>query len=118
MNRLYDYFMEDCVITAKQSVPDGLGGHNYDWVDSEPFPASIVKNNTMEAKIAEKQGVTEVYTVTVQKGTVIKHNDIIKRLSDGATFRVTSNTKDSESPSVATFGIGLVTAERWDLTND
>lgn len=113
---LIDVMMEECAMMDKRTVPDGLGGFTVEWIDGAPFHAAVVKNNSLEARVAEKQGVTELYTVTVDKGISLQYHDVFKRLSDGLTFRVTSNIRDSETPSVATFQIGQVTAERWDLT--
>lgn len=112
---LIDVMMDDCVMLDRQTVPDGLGGFTHKWVDGAPFRAAIIKNNTLEAAIAEKQGVTELYTVTVDKGVNLQYHDVFRRLSDRETFRVTSNILDSQTPSVATFQIGQVTAERWEL---
>ena len=112
---LIDVMMEECVMLDKRTVSDGLGGFNYEWVDGAEFRAAVIKNNSMEARVAEKQGVTELYTVTVDKGLVLQYHDVFRRMSDGLTFRVTSNIRDSETPSVATFQIGQVTAERWEL---
>ena len=74
------------------------------------------KDNSTEALIAEKQGVSEIYTVVVQKGTVLEYHDVFRRLSDGAVFRVTSNITDNEAPNASTVRIAKVTAERWELT--
>ncbi len=70
----------------------------------------------MQARIAEKQGVTEVYTVTVARGIPLAYHDVFRRNSDNQIFRVTSNIKDSEAPDASTIRIGQVTAERWELT--
>lgn len=113
---LIDVMMEKCVMQDKRTVPDGLGGFTYEWVDGAPFSAAVVKDSTLAARVAEKQGVSEVYTVTVAKGIPLEFHDVFKRLSDGFTFRVTSNITDRETPSVSTFQIGQVTAERWELT--
>lgn len=113
---LIDVMMEDCVMLDKRTVPDGLGGFTYEWVEGATFNAAVIKDNTLAARVAEKQGVTELYTVTVDKGLPLQYHDVFRRLSDGYTFRVTSNVTDSETPSVATFQIGQVTAERWELT--
>ena len=113
---LIDVMMEDCVMLAKRTVPDGLGGFSIEWQEGATFRAAIVKDNTLAARVAEKQGVSEVYTVTVDKGLALQYHDVFRRLSDGYVFRVTSNIRDSETPSVATFQIGQVTAERWELT--
>lgn len=113
---LIDAFMTDCVMMDKQTVSDGLGGFTRTWVEGAAFQAAIVKDNTMEARVAEKQGVTELYTVTVSKSLGIEYHDVFKRISDGAVFRATSNVVDSKTPSVASFQFGQVTAERWELT--
>ena len=112
---LIDVMMEDCTMLDKRTVSDGLGGFTTQWVDGAEFRAAIVKDSTMDARVAEKQGVTELYTVTVDKGITLQYHDVFRRQSDGAIFRVTSNIVDSETPSVATFQIGQVTAERWEL---
>lgn len=100
----------------KTTTPDGMGGFIPKWVDGAEFQAAIVKNTSMEARLAEKQGVTELYTVTVNKGIPLDYHDVFRRIRDGAIFRVTSNIADSETPSVASFQIGQVTAEKWVLT--
>lgn len=112
---LIDVMMEDCVMLDKRTVPDGLGGFTYEWTEGATFRAAVVKNSTLAARVAEKQGVTEVYTITVDKGLPLQYHDVFRRAADGTTYRVTSNIKDSETPSVATFQIGQVTAERWEL---
>lgn len=112
---LIDVMKEPCTMLDKRTVPDGQGGFTQTWVDGATFSAAIVKDSSMQARAAEKQGVTEVYTVTVDKGTPLAFHDVFRRERDGAVFRVTSNIKDSQTPSVASFQIGQVTAERWEL---
>ena len=114
--KLYETMMDSCVMLDKHTVPDGLGGFTTEWSEGAGFLAAINKDNTLDARIAEKQGVTEVYTVTVNKGVTLSYHDVFKRLEDNAVFRVTSNTIDSTSPKVASFAIGQVSAERWELT--
>lgn len=113
---LIDTMMEECVMVDRRTVPDGLGGFVHTWIEGAGFQAAIVKDNTLAARVAEKQGVTEVYTVTVNRGITLQYHDVFRRVSDGTVFRVTSNVKDSETPDVSTFQIGQVTAERWELT--
>lgn len=112
--RLYESMMEACTMLDKTSVSDGMGGYSVKWVDGAKFTAAIVKDNTTEGRIAAKQGVTELYTVTIKKGMPLDYHDVFRRDSDGAVFRVTSNIKDSETPAVSSFQIGQVSAERWE----
>ena len=113
---LIDVMMEDCVMLDKRTVSDGLGGFTHEWTEGAQFHAAVIKDNTLTARVAEKQGVTEVYTVTVDKGLQLQYHDVFRRLNDDAVFRVTSNIVDSETPTVSSFQIGQVTAERWELT--
>lgn len=112
---LIDVFKTDCVMMDRTSVPDGIGGFTYQWTEGAPFTAAIVKDNTTEGKIAEKQGVTELYTVTFSKMLPLEYHDVFKRVEDGAVFRVTSNVTDSKTPTAASFQFGQVSAERWTL---
>ena len=112
---LIDTMKTPCTMIDKRTVPDGQGGTVTAWVDGAEFEAAIVKDSSMQARIAEKQGVTEVYTVTTGKNVQLDYHDVFRRESDGAIFRVTSNITDSKTPSVATFSFGQVTAEKWVL---
>ena len=112
---MIDDLMEDCTMLDKQSVPDGQGGFDYTWKEGASFQATIVKNGSLDARVAEKSGVKDVYTITVYKGVPLEINDVFRREKDGSTFRVTSNVRDTESPPMATFQIANVSAERWDI---
>lgn len=110
--------MEKCTMVNRSVVLDSFGTYTNTWVDGVEFEAAITKDNTLAARVAEKEGVTEIYTVTVAKGFPLEFHDVFRRESDGLTYRVTSNIKDNETPSRASFSIGQVSAERWDLPND
>ena len=113
---LIDIAKVDVVMMDKITAPDGMGGIVHVWTEGAPFRAAIVKDTTLAARVAEKEGVTELYTVTTDKDIELDYHDVFKRVSDGAIFRVTSNVADSKTPSVASFQIGQVTAERWVLS--
>ena len=115
MATLFEKMMVDCTMVDRRTVSDGLGGFTPQWQDGAQFRAAIVKDNTMAARVAEKNGVTEVYTITVPRGVILQYHDVFRRDMDGQIFRVTSNTRDSETPDVATFQFGQVSAERWEL---
>ena len=112
---LLESMMDACVILDKTTRNDGVLGRVEVYVPGASFNATIIKDNSMEARLAEKQGVTEVYTVVTEKGFGLSYHDVFRRESDGQVFRVTSNQKDSEAPEASTVKIGKVTAERWEL---
>lgn len=113
---LITYMMTPCVLMEKQRTPDGAGGFLVQWAEGAQFEAAVVMDQTMQARVAEKDGVTSVYTVTTRRATLLEYHDVFKRISDGAVFRVTSNGSDKQSPNFGTLDIAQVTAEKWELT--
>ena len=105
--------MEDVVMLEKKRVPDGEGGFTTKWAEGVPFKAAITFDNSMEARTAEKQGVTSLYTVTVPLNAKLEYHDSFKRLRDGKVFRVTSDGDDKITPERASFQFAQVTAEEW-----
>ena len=106
---------EDVVLLEKRREPDGEGGFITNWVENIVFKAAITFDSSMESRIAEKQGVSSRYTVTTGKGAKLDYHDVIKRLSDGKVFRITSDGDDKQTPKSASFQFLQVTAEEWWL---
>lgn len=110
---LLDNAMEDMIMMDKTRVSDGEGGFVTKWVDGAPFVAAVTFDTSMEARIAQVQGVKSLYTVTTRKNTVLEYHDAFRRLSDGKIFRVTSDGDDKFTPKTATLNMRQVTAEEW-----
>ena len=110
--------MENCMLLNKSSVPDGYGGRRDIWQESDfDFNAAIVFDTSLEARRAEKEGVTSLYTVTTEKSIKLEYHDVFKRISDNKIFRVTSDGDDKYTPASATLNMRQVTAEEWNLPN-
>lgn len=107
--------MEECVLLDKKRVPDGEGGFITTWVDGAKFDAAIMFDSSMQARTAEKQGVTSFYTVTTGTVARLEYHDVFRRISDGKVFRVTSDGDDKVTPAKASFQLSQVTAEEWVL---
>ena len=114
---LLEEAMEDCVILNKQTQEDGYGGYIATWTNGAPFDAAIVLNTSLPGRVAEKEGVTSLYTVTISRALMLEYHDVFKRLRDGKIFRVTSDGDDSYTPKSATLDMRQVTAEEWSLPN-
>lgn len=114
--KLVENMMEDCRLIEKKRVPDGAGGFETTWVEGADFQAAIIRDTSLDARIAEKSGVTSVFTVTTHRSCQLAYHDVFKRLSDGKTFRVTSDAGDKVSPQVSGLDMAQVTAEKWELT--
>lgn len=112
---LMDDFKASCVRLMPEQMPDGEGGKKTIWVDGEQFEAAIVFDSSLAAKRAEKEGVTSLYTVTVDKSLVFTYHDVFRRMKDGKVFRVTSDGDDKHTPDRATFQVAQFKAEEWRL---
>ena len=112
---LVEAAMEDVVILEKVRTPDGEGGFNVNYVYGTTIKAAITFNNSINARVAQVQGVKDVFTITTNKNAPLDFHDVIKRVSDGKTFRITSDGKDRVSPDVASFQYSRVSAEEWEV---
>ena len=106
--------MEQCTYIDRTTAPDGYGGVRTVWREGAPFTAAIVFDTSMQARIAEKEGVRNLYTVTTQRNIVLMYGDIFTRLSDGKIFKVTSDGTDKETPISAALDMRVVTAQELD----
>ena len=107
--------MESCTIIDKLTESDGMGGVITTWVDGAEFSSAIVLDASIEAKIAESQGVKGVYTVTTVKSVNLQYHDIFRRNRDGKIFRVTSDGDDKHTPATASLNMRQVSAEEYAL---
>ena len=110
---LLEQAMSDVVFLEKVRTPDGEGGFLTAWNEGEPFKAAITFDTSIQARTAEKQGVTSLYTVTTKKSVVLEYHDVFKRKSDGKIFRITSDGDDRFTPASASLNMRQVTAEEW-----
>lgn len=113
---LLDSMRDPCVMMDKRTVSDGMGGFTTVWTEGAAFDATIIKNNSNEAVVGQQQGMSELFTVVVDKSIILDYHDVFKRVSDGQTFRLTSSTLDSAAPERSTIPIAKATCERWALT--
>ena len=65
---LLDYYLNNtCVLMEKKRTPDGEGGWATEWAQGAEFDAAIILDTSMQSRIAEKEGVTSVYTITTRR---------------------------------------------------
>lgn len=112
---LLDDFSRECVLMEKKRLPDGEGGYITTWTEGVTFTNHQALDTSMEARRAEKEGVTSLYTGLVRKDVPIEYNDYFKDLATGQTFRVTSDPSDKQAPKSATFELKYFTAEKRAL---
>ena len=110
--------METCQMLDKTKAPDGYGGYINTWTEGVTFNAAITFDTSIQARIADKQGVSSLYVVTTPKNLTLEYHEVFKRLRDGKIFRVTSDGDDKYTPESASLNMRQVTAEEWELPNE
>lgn len=112
---LLDDAFEACNIINVTKVADGYGGFKKSYVSGAPFDAAIVYNTSLEAKVAEKQGVTALYTVTTRRNVNLEYHDLFMRAKDNKVFRVTTDGDDNLTPKSANLDMRQVSAEEYNI---
>lgn len=113
---LLDEFSADCIFLNRAKVDDGYGGTKTVWTEGASFKAAIAFDSSIQARTAEKQGVTSLYSVFVSKDLALDSGDVFKRNSDGKVFRVTSDGDDQYTPNSSPLNKRRVSAEEYVLT--
>lgn len=115
---LLEEAMEKCIMIDKTTVPDGYGGFDPVWKEGAEFEAATVLDTSTQARIAQAQGVRNLYTITTQKNINLQFHDVFRRLRDDKIFRVTSDGDDKHTPASASLNMRQVSAEEWRLTDE
>lgn len=100
-------------ILNKIKIDDGESGFITTWVDGPEFDATLRIDTSTEAQIARAQGLITGITFFTKKAVALGYDEKIRRVSDGKTFRVTS--EPHKTPTKAKLDLQTVTAEPWDL---
>jgi len=94
---------------------DGQGGWIKSYVNGAAISAAISCDMSLEAQKAMAQGVKSIFLVNFNKSITLAYDEYIKRASDNAIFRITSNPADKETPTVTDLDRRTATAERTVL---
>ena len=116
-NSLVQDYIFPCVRLHKTTVDDGYGGETTAWVEGARLDIVFSFDNSTEARIAQAQGVTNRYTLTVDRDRSLEYHDVFRRLSDDKVFRVTSDGSDNETPDRSLLNMKQAEAEEWTLPN-
>lgn len=111
---LLSYAMTPCTLYDKKQVSDGQGGFKNEWQAGVKFDATIVVDTSIAARVAESQGVKNIYTVTVTRSMRLDYHDVFRNDRTGRFYRVASKD-DKTTPESATLNMRQVTAEDWDF---
>lgn len=110
---MLDDYKENLIIMEKRTVSDGMGGYETSWIEGATFKGAISLDNSTQAKLAEQQGVTSLYTITVDINIPLTFNDVVKRGND--YLRITSRPEDMITPKRARVQNKQLSAELYVL---
>ena len=75
---LINEFLQDCILMDKKRTSDGEGGFITEWVEGAKIQAAIVRDTSMSARVAEKEGVTATYTITTTSNIFDCHTHYLR----------------------------------------
>jgi len=100
---------------TQTTVNDGEGGRTKSYVNGAAISVALFCNQSLEALKAMAQGVRSIYTLNFDKSITLAYDEYIKRASDNAIFRITSDPADNETPTVTDLDRRTATAEKTRL---
>lgn len=112
---LLEQAFEPYKMMNKVTSDDGFGGFETSWQEGASINGAMRFDSSIQARRAEQEGVSSVYTFITKKNIILEYHDVIKRIRDGKIFRVTSDGDDSFTPDNASLDMRLVTCEEWKL---
>lgn len=112
---LLEEYAQTFILMEKRRESDGAGGFLTAWYEGLEFTAYEDRDTSLEMQLAEKQGITSVFSVMVDRELPIIYDDYYKDKATGLTYRVTSNPADKKSPGSSSIGMKYFQAERKDL---
>jgi hypothetical protein len=116
---LLDEYKESFAFMDKSHTRDAEGNPLVTWAQSEAtFLAALRFDSSIQAKRAQADGVQDLYTIVTSKDIDLEFNDVVKRLKDGTTFRVTTSGKDNHTPASAGLNMRAVSAKLWEIPDN
>lgn len=113
---IFDEYRENFAFMDKSHTRDSEGNPIVTWTQSEAtFKAGIRFDNSIQAKVAQANGVQDLYTIICEKNINLEFNDVIKRLETGETYRITTSGKDNHTPASAGLNMRAVSAKLWAI---
>ena len=110
---LLEYAKEPCTILDRVTSADGYGGYYQRWVSGASIQAAFAYDSGVEGLTAQAQGVKSLYTIYTSKEVNLQYHDVLRRESDGKTFRITTDGDDNKTPPTAGLNVRVVRAEEW-----
>lgn len=109
---LLDYYGKECVILNKTTQNSPEGGYITSWNECAHFINYQALDTSTEAQIAEKQGLSSIYNVLVEKGVPLVYGDYYRDTEAQTVYRVTSEPSEVQSPASSALNLKRFSAEK------
>lgn len=108
----------ECVLMNKTSHPDGYGGRIDTFTESDfYFQAAVTFPNSIQERVAEQQGIKNVYTVTTSTIVNLKYGDVFKILDLNYLIRIADDGELNRTPDSASIDMRNYSAEKYVMAN-
>lgn len=113
---LTDYF-EPFALLERDQTPDGLGGTRTVWREGVRFSGGVTFVPGAETTIAGLRALRTIPVLAHDYDVTLRQGDAVRRLSDGAVFRVAGNSGDMRAPACADLRFAQVPVESVALSS-
>ena len=115
---LLDEYTGDYVIVNKIIVDDGYGGYTVKWVDGITIKGALGNPSETEIVVAQARGARITNTMLIDKALTLDYHTVLRRVSDGKVFRVTSNGEEAYTPASSSLNKRKIMCEEWEIPAD
>lgn len=112
---LTDYF-EPFALMERTQTPDSLGGTDAAWRDSLIFTGGVTFVPGGETTVAGLRALRTVPVLAHEYDVTLRQGDVVRRISDGAVYRVAGHSADMRTPAFADLRFAQVPVERVVLS--
>lgn len=112
---LLDEYNETFELLDKVRAPDGMGGYTTTYTKSVEIEGALAPASETEIKTAEamKESITHVFITN--KYTELDYHDVLRRVEDGQTYRVTAIGDGIKTPGSSSLNLRKYALEKWEL---
>lgn len=103
-------FSEPYVRMIRTDTPDGLGGDTAGWTEGATIAAALADVHETIVTLGGGRAVKQQATLYLSREETIAPGDVLRRVSDGALFRLTGY--GVEAPAEGEIPLQKVPAER------
>lgn len=111
---LQDYF-EDFTLLERSIAEDSLGGTDETWQTGMVFRGAVTQVVGKEVSPAGLNALKTTPVLLHEWDVTLKQDDRVRRLSDGAEFRITGRSGDMRTPPISGMAFCQVPVERLVL---